>query len=177
MVSFLMMIDEGVGRKYLFDFEFFEMIRDDFVKFGVEFGYDMVFRLNESYIFFRRDFFDIVSYLYVDSIIFNNYNVFSFFYVFLISFEIFYRIGFVFVLYRFRGREFCICSDSEEIVRDIGFVLLCLVEGNMCGVNGVDFSLDDCVERRVRDGWFIEYGGEGNECFVFVCRNDGKLRL
>lgn len=172
-----MMTDEGVGRKYLLDSEFLETIRDDLVKLGVEFGHDMVPRLNESHILLRRDFLDIASHLYADSTTSNNHNVLSPLYALLISLEILYRIGLVLALHRSRGRELCTRSDSEEIVRDIGLASPRLVEGNMCGVNGVDFSSDDRVERRVRDGWFIEYGGEGNERFVFVCRNDGKSRL
>lgn len=47
----------------------------------------------------------------------------------------------------------------------------------MCGVNGVDFGSDNGVEGRVRDGRLLKYGGEWNESFVFVGRNDSKARL
>lgn len=47
----------------------------------------------------------------------------------------------------------------------------------MCGVNGIDLGSDNGVKGRVRNGRLLEYGGEGDESFVFVGRNDSKARL
>lgn len=147
------------------------------MKLGVKFGHDAVPRLNKSHILLRRDLLDITSHLNANRTASNNHNILSLLYALLISLEILYRIGLILALHRSGSREPCTGSDSEEIIRDIGLALPGSVEGNMCGVNGVDFGSDDSVDRRVRDGGIIEYGGEGNESFVFVCRNDGKSRL
>lgn len=147
------------------------------MKLGMEFGHDVVPGLNESHILLRRDFLDITSHLNANRTTSNNHDVLSRLYTLLISLEILHRIGLVLALHRSGSRQLCTGSDSEEIIRDICLSLPSSVEGNMCWVKGLDFGSDNGVEGRVRDGRIPKYGGEGNESFVFVGRNDSKARL